>query len=322
MKKSLALLLTLALGLGLMTGCQSKTAEPAATETPAATTAAKPVEIRIGTMPTQAASIYAIGVEKGFFEKQGLNVKLTIFTSAVERDAAATAGQLDGFVTDVIGLANLKSGNYDFIATSSEYENFSLVTSPKTKAASAADLKGLKVGISNNTVADYMADQFLKDTAVEKVNLPKVPERMATLASDQIAAAVFPEPFTTMIASKGGTVITSSAEAGIQPVVFVFSSKFIDSADQPVQKFYAAYNEIINYMKTSPYDEYKQILVDNKIVSPEMVDTLKLPLDAYGPAKEVQKADIDTLITWMQSKNMPTDGLSYESLVKTGVFAQ
>lgn len=322
MKKSLALLMTLALGMGLMTGCQSKTTEATANDSNAATEAATPVELKIGTMPTQAASIYAIGVEKGFFEKQGLNVKLTVFTSAVERDAAATAGQLDGFVTDVIGLANLKNGKYDFVATSSEYENFSLVTSPKTKAVTAADLKGLKVGISNNTVADYMADQFLKDTAVEKVNLPKVPERMATLASDQIAAAVFPEPFTTMITAKGGTVITSSAEMGIQPVVFVFSQKTVDSSDEPVQKFYKAYNDIINYMKTSPYDDFKQILVDYKIVSPDTVDTLKLPLDAYGPAKEVQQSDIETLISWMTSKNMPTDGLSYESLVKTGVFSQ
>lgn len=318
MKKSLALLLTLTLGIGLLSGCQSNTtaAKPETTE------AAKPVQIKIGTMPTQAASIYAIGVEKGFFEKQGLDISLTIFTSAVERDAAATAGQLDGFVTDVIGLANLKTGNYDFIATSSEYENFSLVSSPDTKASTLADLKDLKVGISNNTVVDYMADQFLKDVPTEKVNLPKVPERMATLASNQIDAAVFPEPFTSMITAKGGQVILSSAEAGIQPVVFVFSSKTLESPDQPVQKFYAAYNEIIQYMKTSPYDTYKQILVDYKIVSPDMVDTLKLPLDKYGPAKIVEKSDIDTLIAWMQSKNMPTEGLSYESLVKTGVFAQ
>lgn len=317
MKKTLALLLTAALGMGLMTGCQSNT-----TAEKPAQTAATPVTIKIGTMPTQAASIYAIGVEKGFFEKQGLDVKLTIFTSAVERDAAATAGQLDGFVTDVIGLANLKTGHYDFIATSSEYENFSLVTSPETQAASPADLKDLKVGISNNTVADYMADQFLKDVPTEKVNLPKVPERMATLASNQIAAAVFPEPFTSMITGKGGKVIASSAEAGIQPVVFVFSNKALESADQPVQKFYAAYNEIIQYMKNSAYDDYKQILVDYKIVSPDMVDTLKLPLDKYGPAKVVESSDIDTLIAWMQSKNMPTEDLSYESLVKTGVFSQ
>lgn len=322
MKKSLALLLTIALGLSLLTGCQSKTAAENGNDSATAQGATTPIDLRIGTMPTQAASIYAIGVEKGFFEKQGLNVKLTIFTSAVERDAAATAGQLDGFVTDVIGLANLKTGNYDFIATSSEYENFSLVTSPKTKAASVADLKGQKVGLSNNTVADFMADQFLNDVTVEKVNLPKVPERMATLASDQIAAAVFPEPFTTMITAKGGSVIASSAEAGIQPVVFVFSQKAIDDDQQPVQKFYAAYNDIINYMKTSNYDDYKQILIDYKIVSPDMVDTLKLPLDAYGPAKVVAEGDIEALIAWMQSKNMPTEGLSYESLVNTGVFSQ
>lgn len=322
MKPKFLLGMTLLLSLGLLSGCQKA---PAAETSNTENTDAKAVEtvvLNIGTMPTQTASIYAIGIEKGLFEKHQLDVKLTVFNSAVERDAAATAGQLDGFLTDIIGLANLSENGYDFRGTSSEYENFSVLVSPNSKATSLSDLKDQKIGLSNNTVAEYMADTLMADSSFEKVNLPKVPERLAALMGDQVQAGVFPEPFTSIIKAQGGKALISSADANLQPVVFVFSGKLIDENTDAIKRFYAAYNEIIDYMKSADYSEYKDVLLTYKLVSPELADTLKLPIDQYGPAKTVPQNEVESLLKWMTNKGMKTDGLTYEKLVDQQVISK
>lgn len=305
--------LTLALSLLLLTACQA----PAKTE---ANTSSPPsdktlIEVNIGTMPTLAASIYAVGVEKGFFEKNGLKVNLTIFSSAVERDAAATAGQLDGFVTDLVGLANLSENGYGFKATSCDYEDFSLLIGPKNATMSLTDLSHEKIGISNNTVIEYMSDTFLRDSSAEKVNLPKVPERLAAVMSGQVAGGIFPEPFVSIIKSKGGKVLRSSVDIGTQPVVFAFSENSLKNDQALVKKFYVAYNEIVDYMKETPYETYKPILLKYKIITPELADVIELPIDHYGHAKAVSEKDVADILQWMTLKNMKVDGLTYEKLV-------
>lgn len=275
--------------------------------------------LNIGSMPTQTAAIYAVGIEQGIFEKHHLNVNLTIFTSAIERDAAATAGTLDGFLTDIMGVVNLTENNYPYKITSSEYENFCVLAGKMQTVKTPDQLSGLKVGIANNTVTEYLADTLLKGVTIEKVNLPKVPERFAALMTGDVQTGVFPEPFVSMIEAKGGYRIISSAENKLQPVVFVFSEEALANKTQ-IEAFYSAYNEIVAYMKDAPYDEYKSALLKYKLATPEMIDQLSLPLDQYGPAKNVSAEDVEKVLQWMTDKKMIANTHTYESLVAKGVY--
>lgn len=277
--------------------------------------------LRIGSMPTQTASIYAVGIEKGFFEKQNLSIDLKIFSSAVERDSAATAKQLDGFLTDIMGLVNLKVNGFDYKITSSEFENFSLVTSPKFNGDSLKYLENKQIAISNNTVTEYVLDKFLVDnnlteSAVKKVSLPKVPERLSALISGNVEAGVFPEPFTSIIKAQGGNIITSSIEKSIQPVVFVFSNSVLENNSNAVENFYKAYNEIIAYMKNTSFEDYKDVLVKYGLVKEDQIDKTKLPLDKYENAKSVTENDVNDVISWMKNKKMISKVPSFGDLVE------
>jgi NitT/TauT family transport system substrate-binding protein len=281
--------------------------------------APKEQSLNIGSMPTQTASIYAVGIEKGIFKKHNLNVNLTIFSSAIERDAAATAGTLDGFLTDIMGVVNLNENNYPYKITSSEYENFCVLAGKMQTAKTTEQLAGFKVGVANNTVTEYMADTLLKGINVEKVNLPKVPERFAALMSGDIQTGVFPEPFVSMIKAKGGYAIVSGAENNLQPVVFVFSEKALKEKTQ-INNFYSAYNEITTYMKDTPYADYKDVLLKYKLISPELVDQIKLPLEQYGDAKMVSKQDVENVLSWMNEKKMIKNTYTFESLIDQGAL--
>ena len=75
-------------------------------------------------------------------------------------------------------------------------------------------------------------------------------------------------------------------------------------------------------MKDTPYDEYKGALLKYKLATPEMIDQLSLPLDQYGPAKNVSAEDVEKVLQWMTDKKMIANTHTYESLVAKGVFKQ
>lgn len=294
--------LALVLLLSTLIGCEKNTA---------------PNVLKIGSMPTQTASIYAIGIEKGIFAEHNLAVDLTIFPSALERDSAATAGVLDGFLTDIMGAVNLREHGFNFVITSSEYENFCIMSrSPASQAS--AKISG-KIGIANNTVTEYVANQLIESPAIELINIPKVPERLAALLSDKITYGVFPEPFVSIIQEKGGLPVLSSAAVNLQPVVFVFSEEVIGKTPKLAKDFYSAYNDIIDYMKNTPYDEYKSILVKYKLISPELNDKIKLPLSHFSHAKEVSEEDVSKVLGWMMKKSMIKTSYTYKDLINSEI---
>ena len=110
MKKTLAILLSLALLLGSLTGCQSGqkpnssqgTSTPASDTTPPPETDPGPEEATINVIyhPTIGGSTaIATAVTQGFFEEQNLKVNLQMYTSGPPEVAAMVAGQAEfGFI--------------------------------------------------------------------------------------------------------------------------------------------------------------------------------------------------------------------------------
>lgn len=260
--------------------------------------------IRLGSMPTLSATIYAVGIEKGIFEDNGVNVELTIFRSAPERDAAATAGTLDGFMTDMMGLINLVDGEFDFKITSFEYENFAIMANEQSGLTSQQDINNHTVGLSENTVIEYMVDMLIDSTKVEKVQLVKIPDRLAAVLSNDLNMGVFPEPFISIIKGNSGTVIATSDEANLQPVVLVFAEDAINDNDKTITSFYKAYNEIIDYLKTTDYSEYKDVLVKYGLSTEDAVDRIKVPVDKFSYAKMSSEKDFDLVVEWMLGKGL------------------
>lgn len=273
MKKIIGAMLVVML---LFSGCQTK----------------EPATIRLGSMPTYSAAIYAVGIEEGFFEDAGVKVDLTIFRSARDRDAGATAGELDGFMTDIMGAVNLVDKGFDFKITSREFEDFGVV----------ALGEGNKVGLAENTITEYVADAYI-DGTFSKVNVLAVPDRMATLVSGELDMGVFPQPFMGMLLGQGANLVVSTAKEDFHPVVLVFAKDFIENDSKAIKAFYEGYQETIDFMNQEPYERYKNALVVHGLATQENVDLFRLPLTSYG-LNQVSQEDYDAINLWMVDKGM------------------
>lgn len=271
----------------------------------------EPSKIKLGTMPTYSAAIYAVGIEQGFFEDAGVEVELTVFRSARDRDGAATAGQLDGFMTDIMGAVQLNQSGFPFMITSREYDDFAIMANG---SVDLSDLGQAKLGLSENTVIEYIADTYLEVEAV-KVPVVAVPDRMGALLNEELDLGIFPQPFVGIIMGKGGQIVFSTASDDFHPVVLVFDQTYMEDHLDSVQAFYQGYMKTIAYMQSTDYDEYKMALVTHGLATEENVDFYRLPVDLYG-FNQVQVDDVESVLTWMSEKELLKEVLSYDQLVK------
>lgn len=295
MKRIMTVLLVVLLATGLM-GCTKET------ET-----------VRFGTMPTYTAAIYAVGVEKGFFDEAGVPVELTVFRSARDRDAAATAGELDGFMTDIMGAVNLNQKGFPFLMTSREYDDFAIMASPSYDS-SAVEIP--KLGLSENTVTEFIVDTYLDDE-VEKVSILAVPDRMGALFGGKLDYGVFPQPFMGIIIGNGGEIVLNTASLDFHPVVVVFEEAFIEKNEASVKAFYEGYVKTVEYMQSNELSEYKDVLVKYGLATEDTVDLYRIPTDKYG-LNAVAEKDYDQIIIWMKDKGLLEKEMPFETVSDQG----
>ena len=255
--------------------------------------------IRFGTMPTYSAAIYAVGIEKGFYKNAGVTVDLTVFRSARDRDAAATAGQLDGFMTDIMGAVNLNVKGFPFIITSREHDDFGVMAGPGVHISEG---KVPVVGISENTVTEYIVDTFMAQT-VEKVNILAVPDRMGALLGGKLDCGVFPQPFMGIITGKGGNPVVTTAAMDFHPVVVVFENRFINTRKTSVDAFYDGYMKTVKYMQTQEFSAYQSVLVKYGLATDNTVARYKLPVNQYG-LNPLSEKDFNHITQWMRDKGL------------------
>ena len=70
-------------------------------------------KIKIGLMPDEATLPYYVAAQEGIFTNHGLDVEIIPFQSAMERDSALIAGEIDGGGNDPVSVALMRNAGYD-----------------------------------------------------------------------------------------------------------------------------------------------------------------------------------------------------------------
>ena len=189
--------------------------------------------VKIGVLPIEDNLPFYVAEKDGLYAKEGVRVELVSFASALERDTALQAGQIDGEVADMVAVALLKKIGTDVkiasigLGATPKEGRFAILSSPKSNIKDLAGLEGSTLGISQNSIIDYVSDQMLLDKGVvlndvKKMSIPKMPVRLDMLLSDQINAACLPDPLASLAQAKGAHVIIDDTYRNISQTVFLF----------------------------------------------------------------------------------------------------
>lgn len=264
--------------IGVMAGC-NKTVE----ENPKTDVAdAKESILRIGVMGSTDAIPLVIAQDKGYFEKEGVNIDLQVFKAAKDRDAALQAGELDGVIADEVAISIYQNSGIDMKITGITNGIYTLVAGKDSGVNSISDLKGKIMGISERTMMDYLADYIVTENNMEvkdiqKISIPAMPARLEALRNNQIDAAILPAPLNDIAVADGAKEIAKIDNCDIMISSSAFLQDIITNNSEAVQGFYKAYNEAVEYMNKTDISEYEDIVISTVGYSEDARGNIVLP---------------------------------------------
>lgn len=292
------------LAVSLLGGCGEKAPEEPGVE-----------RMRFGLTPDATCLPMVVAEQEGIFEKLGLNVELFYFTSAMERDQAIQAGQIDGAVSDIVAVGFFLDSGFDIQITSLNEGNFALVAAPDSGIQSVQGLQGKSVGLSNNTIMEFMVDEILAKNGltpedIRKEYIAAIPQRREMLLQGQIHAASLPEPLGSLCVEQGALMITDSDKEGILPSVIIFTDGYIAEKPEAIKKFYQAYREAADLINPDP-SVYNDLLLEKLRFPEEMLGKYEIP-HFHEPALPHEEG-VQSYLNWL--KGRIDKDLTYEDMV-------
>ncbi|WP_019850458.1 ABC transporter substrate-binding protein [Desulfitobacterium sp. PCE1] len=321
-KSFFSFLLTLVLVLSLVTGCgQQNTANPG---NPQSTN-----KLTIGSMNIEENLPILVAQQNGYFAEQNLEVQLIPFQSPVELQSAFQTGQLDGMITDIMIAALLKSSGEDLRVTSialgatPEEGRFAIIASPASNVKTVSDLKGKSIGISNNSIIEYVTDKLLLEggvnpSEVNKTTVAKLPLRVEMLLSNQIDAIVVPDPQISYVVSEGAKIIAEDTKGeNLSQSVTIVRSNTLNEKKDALNRYYQAYTKGVQAINASP-DQYKELLVKNVNIPESIAASYKV--QHYSEPQLPEEKDVNKVLDWLQEKGLLKNPVDYPSFVQSGLY--
>lgn len=322
-RKSMNILVVIFLVLTLVTGCgQNKGANTGDSQQ-------AENKLKIGSLTIEENLPVLVAQQEGYFTEQNLQVELVPFQSPVELQSAFQAGQLDGTITDIMIAALLKSSGEDLRVTSialgatPEEGRFAIVASPKSTIQSVQDLKGKSIGISNNSIIEYVTDGLLKEggvdpSEVKKTTVAKIPLRVEMLLSNQIDAIVVPDPQISYVVSEGAKIIAEDSKGeNLSQSVTIMRNKVINEKKDAITRYYQAYTKAVQAINQSP-DKYKELLVKNVNIPESIAESYKV--QHYSEPQLPKEKDVNKVLTWLKDKDLLKNPVDYQSFVQSGLY--
>lgn len=302
MKKQLLLITVIAMTLGLlMTGC----AKEETSQT-----------LKIGVMSDIGAAPFIMAQENGYFEDLGVDVELTVFKSATDRDTAMQTGNLDGAMADMLTVVFYNDSEFKAKMTSQTYGSYVMVTSPALKKQDLESLETIKVGISANTVIDFVTDQIAANNnineKIETVAIPQMPVRLEMLGAGELNAATLPEPLASAAVISGGETVNGTLDLGLQPGIFIMTQTAIDDKSEAIEKLYEGYNMGVDYLNKEDQASYIQILIDQLGFPPSLEASFDFP--ELSHAQVADEVTFRTALNWMKERSLTNTDYSFGDL--------
>jgi NitT/TauT family transport system substrate-binding protein len=232
-------------------------------------------EVKVGVSDWPGWVAWYVAEQKGFFKKNGADVKLVWFANYTDSIGALSSGQLDANSqtwSDTLGPLAKGLPLKAILVNDNSAGNDALMVGPKI--TSFAQLKGKKIAleqysISHFVLATALVKNGMKPADVKIVNL-SAGDAAAAFISGKVDAAVLWNPWVHQIeaSGKGKALFTSKDMPGLVPDLLVAQDKAIQTKRKELVGMIKAWFETEKFIKEQPAEAAK-IMAKVVSMSPE-----------------------------------------------------
>lgn len=270
--------------------------------------------LKIGAMPAADSLLLYVGAEEKCFEKQGLEVEIVPFQSAIELGAAMRSGAIDGYFTCIINatLQHLSGTPQTIIATTSyarpDQRHFGLVVSPQKNIASIEQLQGKTVAIGKDTIVDFLLTQFLtsrnlSENYIERKDIRSIAMRLQLLMAGRLDTALLPEPLVSTLEARGAKILLDDTNLRLPLAVISFAKEKLTS--DIYTQFRQALDESADLINQYP-NKYKETMFKYKLLSQDGKDAYTmLNFDKKNaPCHLPTEQELDLYFNWLYDRKL------------------
>lgn len=295
---------------------------------------AQPVKLRVSTIPIIDTAPLQVGIAKGFFAAEGLEIDTTPTTGGAAGLPALAAGQVQISFSNIISIVlGAKQGlGFEVIAAGSGTGDklpdlAGLVAKKGSTIKTGKDLEGKRVAVNTrNNIIWLYARAWVQATggnpdAVTYLEVP-FPQMIDAVKGDRVDAAFVVEPFMSSgLQSDAVTVVGwpyNTVQKRIPVSQYAATKDYIKANPQVIEKWVRAYNKSVDWCNANVgSEEWLKIVSGYTRLPPELLKTLSLP--PYE--KTVDLAGVDQVVEQMRKHKMiegpfDTKALFHKTAVK------
>jgi NitT/TauT family transport system substrate-binding protein len=231
--------------------------------------------VTVNTLPIANGLPLDLGIEKGFFAAEGIEIKKVLLQSGNDIVLALANNSGDiGYIGYVPGMIGRTQGIPITVIVASDAENTNeadnwqnILVRGSSSIRTPADLAGKTIAVNAlKGVGEVMVKAALKKVGVnpESVRLVAIPfpTMRTALANGQVDAVWTPEPFNSQILADGGRIVMAPGPVlgRYWPVgCYAARADWIDKNTALMRKFRSAMNRSLIYSQSHP-DEIRALL--------------------------------------------------------------
>ncbi len=311
-RKFVAVLLSLSVFASAIGGCSKRKED---------------TNLKIGILPIVDVLPIYVAQQNGYFEQTGIQVEPVLVKSAQERDTLMQTGQIDGELSDLIsvGLFDRKSVGLKAVLVAMKPTRsspvFRILSAPGSSIGSPADLKGIPIAISKNTIIEYVTYRLLEsvglsDSEIATTEISAIPVRYELLMKGKVKAATLPEPLASgAVAGGARVVIDDSSDPSVSLSVLAFSTKALSEKPETVKKFISAWLKAEEEINRHP-EKYRNLLIEKGRVPKSVQNSYEMP--RFPGALVPTETQVKDVISWMVKRGLLQQELGYGDVVDGG----
>jgi NitT/TauT family transport system substrate-binding protein len=283
--------------------------------------------LRIGTLPVTDVVPFYLAHEQGYFAEQGLEVELIPVASAAERDQLMVTGKIDGQLNDLISTVLFNAEKPRIVIVRKARCAFShapqifILATKNSKIESIQDLKGVEIGISENSQIAYVVDRLLQRegfprASIKTISVAQIPTRFQLLSQGQIQAAALPDPLASLAVLQGArNVLDDSRHPEVSQSVITFRAEVVRTRAPEVRKFLQGYDKAVQSIRTQP-ERFRNLLIEKARVPDPLKDKYQFP--PFPDPSVPTQAQWEDVVQWALEKGIVKAPVAYATSVDPG----
>ncbi|MEA4859741.1 MAG: ABC transporter substrate-binding protein [Sphaerochaeta sp.] len=265
--------------------------------------------LKVGMMSAVDAAPFYLAQERGYFTEQGVDAQLILFTNGQNRQTALQTGQVDGAMTDLVALITQSANAFRLVGTLSTDGDFPLLAKSEIQ-----DSPTLSVGTMEISVTNYLVEQYLgTDHTLKKVYINEIPARLEAVASGQLDAGIFPEPFASVGAMRGLKKVFFPGIPAESLNIIAFTEAAIQEKEAALTAFHRAYAQAVEDIEQDPSLARSMIMRHIPNLPAEIEDLIQLP--TYHAPRLPNDEFVRQIMDWTASVTKQTYAFGTESFL-------